>query len=77
MFLKFHGNFLKVFWVDLKAFLGLVLPNQSLSGKIEAGFQVILLRWPRLLLCHPYYEPLLWFMIQKYFNRTYIEQSFP
>ena len=26
--LKFHGNLLKVFWVDLKACLGIVLPNQ-------------------------------------------------
>jgi len=34
-----------------------------LSGKIEAGFWVILLRGPRLLLRRPYYEPLLWFVI--------------
>jgi len=27
-FLKFHGNFLGAFLVDLKACLGLVLPNQ-------------------------------------------------
>jgi len=36
----------------------------SLSGKIEAGFRVILCRGPRLLLRRPYYEPLLWFMIK-------------
>ena len=36
----------------------------SLSGKIEAGFQVILLDGPCLLLGGPYYEPLLWFMIR-------------
>jgi len=40
-FLKFHGNFLKAFRVDLKACLGLVLPltntARSLSGKIEVG----------------------------------------
>ena len=31
--------------------------------KTEAGFQVIMLRGPRLLFGRPYYEPLLWFMI--------------
>ena len=46
---------LKAFRVDMKAFLGLVLPHQldtaSLSsGKIKAGFWVILFRGPRLLL---------------------------
>jgi len=30
-FLKFCGNFLRTFWVDLKAYLGLVLPNQCYS----------------------------------------------
>jgi len=33
-----------------------------LSGKIEAGFWMILLRGLSLLLSCPYYEPLLWFM---------------
>jgi len=27
-FFKFYGNFLEAFQVDLKAYLGLVLPNQ-------------------------------------------------
>jgi len=39
--LKFHDKLLKAFQVDLKACLGLVLPNQyypSSSGKIEAGY---------------------------------------
>ena len=43
--------------------LGLVLPTPSLFGKIEAGFRVIVLCGPRLLLSRSYYEPLLWFMI--------------
>ena len=36
------------------------------SGKIEASFQVILLHGPCLLLGGPYYEPLLWFMINSW-----------
>jgi len=55
---KFCGNFLKAFWVDLKACLGLFYLTNSIpssSGKIKAGFWVILHRGPRLLLC-PYYE---------------------
>ena len=40
--LKFCSNLLKVFWVDLKACLGLVLPNQyclfASSWEIEAVF---------------------------------------
>ena len=43
-----------MFWVDLKACLGLVLPA-SLSGNIKAGFWVILFCGPCLLLCGPYY----------------------
>ena len=42
---KFRSNLLKTFWVDLKACLDLVLPNNtasSSSGKIEAGFLVML-----------------------------------
>jgi len=31
--------------------------------EIKAGFQVILFSGPRLPLGHPYYEPLVWFMI--------------
>jgi len=54
---------LKAFWVDLKAFLGLVLPTPSRSGKFEGDFRVILLRGPRLLLRRPYYKLLLWFMM--------------
>jgi len=46
-FLKFRGNFLKAFRVDLKAYLGLVSPITNtappLYGKIDAGFRVILL----------------------------------
>ena len=40
-YFKFHSNLLKVFRVDLKACLGLVLPNQYcliIGRKIEAGF---------------------------------------
>jgi len=33
------------------------------SWRIKAGFQVILLHGPCLILGPPYYEPLLWFMI--------------
>ena len=29
---KTHSNFLKAFWVDLKAFLGLDLPNQIMPS---------------------------------------------
>jgi len=55
---------LKAFRVNLKACLGLALPDQySPSSKIEVGFRVILFRGPCLLLRRPYYEPLLWFMI--------------
>jgi len=39
-FFKFRGNFLKAFWVDLKACLDLVLPIQYypiIAEKIEAG----------------------------------------
>ena len=57
---------MKAFQVDLKACLGLVVPNQYypiVVWEIEVGFRVILLCGPRLLLCRPYYEPLLWFMI--------------
>ena len=56
---KFCGNFLKVFRVDLKAWL----PAPLLPGIIEDGFQVTLLHGPCLLFVRPYYEPLLWFMI--------------
>ena len=52
---------LKAFRVDLKAFLGLVLPNEYCliaMWEIEAGFWVILFRGPRLLLCGPYYTVL-------------------
>ena len=31
-FFKFHGNFLKAFQVNLKVYLGLVLPNQYYSS---------------------------------------------
>ena len=58
---------MKAFQVDLKACLGLVIPDQYYPiVKIEVGFRVILLRGPRLLLCRPYYEPLLWFMIDDF-----------
>ena len=57
---------MKAFRVDLKAFLGLVLPTPSSSKKIEAGFRVILLiRGPCPFLGCPYYELLLWFMMFK------------
>ena len=42
---KFCGNLLKAFRVDLKAYLGLVLPALSSSGKIGAGFWVIFFLW--------------------------------
>jgi len=48
--------------------MGLVILTNtasSLSGKIEAGFWVILLHGPHLLLGCPYYEPILWLMIIK------------
>jgi len=64
--LKIPWLLLKAFQVDLKPSLDVFLPNQtapSSSGKIEAGFWVILLCGPCLLLHCPYYEPLLWFMI--------------
>ena len=61
----FYGKLLKEFRVDLKTCLGLVLSNQCcpivvwdawlLCGKFETGFWVAWFRWPRLLLCHPYY----------------------
>ena len=54
---------LKAFRVDLKACLGLTNTAPLLSGKIKAGFQMILLCGPRVLLGCPYYEPLLQFMI--------------
>jgi len=54
---------LKAFRVDLKAWLYLTNAASSSSGKIEAGFWIILLCGPRLLLGCPYYEPLLGFMI--------------
>jgi len=54
---------MKAFRVDLKAGLGLVLLTPSSFGKIEAGFWVILLHGPCLLLGRPYYETLLGFMI--------------
>ena len=53
-----------MFWVDLKACLGLVLPNQYyVIVKIEAGFWVMLFRGPCLLLCGPYYTVLSYCMI--------------
>jgi len=64
---KFQGKFLKAFQVNLNACLDLVLANQYypiVVWGVEAGFQVILLCGPCLLLGCPYYEPLLWFMIQ-------------
>ena len=39
-------------------------------GKIKAGFWVILLHGRRLLLGHPYYEPILWFMNYSKNNHT-------
>ena len=35
---KFHGNFLKAFQIDLKAYLDLVLPTPLLFGKVETWF---------------------------------------
>ena len=66
---------MKAFRVDLKACLVLTNTAPSSSGKIEAGFWVILLCGPRLLLCRPYYEPLLWFMICKGQNYNHIKYS--
>ena len=46
-FLKFHSNLLKAFRVDLKACLGLVLPNEYcliVVKEIEAGFWMMLFR---------------------------------
>jgi len=74
-----NKNSMATFWgaflVDLKACLHLVLPNQYyhiVVWEIEAGFRVILLRGPRLLLRCPYYEPPLWFMISCASNTYYI-----
>ena len=36
-FLKFHSNLLNTFWANLKACLGLVLPNQYCLIVIRAG----------------------------------------
>ena len=63
IFLKFRGHFLKAFRVDLKVFLGKRLPNQYCPIIVWESFQVILIHGSRLLLGHPYYEPLLWFMM--------------
>ena len=62
----FRSNLLKALRVDLKTCLGLVLPTNtasSSSGKIEAGFWVMLSRGPNLLLCGPYYTVLSYCMI--------------
>jgi len=63
--IKFCSNFLKVFRIDLKSFLGLVLPNQYyhivkfwLHGFRRIYFVVHLNK-----LFHPYREPQQWFMI--------------
>ena len=52
--------------------LSLTNTAPSLSGKIEAGFWVILLCGPRLLFGHPYYEPLLCFMIYIYRDTVHL-----
>ena len=55
---KFHSNFLKVFWVDLKTCLGLVyLTNTAslLSGKVKAGFWVMFFHGLYANLCGLYY----------------------
>jgi len=62
-FFKFRGNFLKIFQVNLKAQFYLTNTIPVSFKKIEAGFRVILLHGPHLLLGRPNYEPLLWFMI--------------
>ena len=75
-FSKFYGNVLKAFQVDLKAWFYLTNTAPSSSGKIEAGFRVILLCGPCLLLRHPYYEPLLWFMMNSH-NRGVVSIGTP
>ena len=56
---KFHSNLLKAFRVNLKAFLGLVLPNSSLSGKVRLVFsKLIFFHEPCSHLCGPYYTVL-------------------
>jgi len=54
------SNFLKVFWVNVKACFVTGLPNQYCPGKFEADFWVMLFCGPHLLLHDSYYEPLLW-----------------
>jgi len=57
---------MKAFRINLKAFLGLGLPNQYchiVMQGILAGFKVNFLVVRPHNLRHPYYEPLLWFMI--------------
>ena len=64
IFFKFHSNLLKVFSVDLKACLGLVVTALLSSGKIEAGFWVMLFRGQCLLLCGGCYTILSYYMIK-------------
>jgi len=57
---------LEAFRINLKAFLGLVLPNQYSHIVMEgilAGFKVDFLRSVPHNFQRPYYESLLWFMI--------------
>ena len=65
--IKFHSNLLKAFRVDLKAFLGLVLPNQYclivIREKWGWFFWVMFIHVSSLHLCVPYYTVLSYCMI--------------
>ena len=57
---------MKAFRIDLKACLGLVLPNQYciiVITESEAGLWVMFFHVPRPNLCGPYYTVLLYCMI--------------
>ena len=53
-FFLFCSNLLNAFRINLKAYLGLVLPTNTASGKIEAGSVGMLFCGPHILLCGTY-----------------------
>ena len=63
---KFRGKFLKAFRADLKACLGLVLPNQYYHSVVYENWGLLsgdFLRGPCLLFGRPYYAFVLWYNI--------------